>query len=197
MNSKNKNIRGIGFYVIILLFLVVLVTALLQTQNESTVTYSQVVDAFESEKVTSFTITDGNLQAKLKDNSVLEYSVSDTEMFWNDMGDLIREQHKQGIITSYDEKVTPVPWWASILPYVIIVGLFLLFWFLMAGRQGDGGGRGAMQFGKARAKLAGDDRRKVTFQDVAGADEEKGELEEFVEFLKNPHKFTAIGARIP
>ncbi len=197
MNSKNKNIRGIGFYVIILLFLVVLVTALLQTQNESTVTYSQVVDAFESEKVTSFTITDGNLQAKLKDNSVLEYSVSDTEMFWNDMGDLIREQHKQGIITSYDEKVTPVPWWASILPYVIIVGLFLLFWFLMAGRQGDGGGRGAMQFGKARAKLAGDDRRKVTFQDVAGADEEKGELEEIVEFLKNPHKFTAIGARIP
>ena len=197
MNSKNKNIRGIGFYIIILLFLVVLITALLQTQNDSTTTYSQVVDAFESKKVTSFSITDGNLQARLKDNSVLEYSLADTEMFWNDMGELIREQHKDGIIKSYDEKVTPVPWWANILPYVIIVGLFFLFWFLMAGRQGDGGGRGAMQFGKARAKLAGDDRRKVMFDDVAGADEEKGELEEIVEFLKNPHKFTAIGARIP
>ena len=197
MNSKNKNIQGIGFYIIILLFLVVLITALLQTQNDSTTTYSQVVDAFESKKVTSFSITDGNLQARLKDNSVLEYSFADTEMFWNDMGELIREQHKDGIIKSYDEKITPVPWWANILPYVIIVGLFLLFWFLMAGRQGDSSGRGAMQFGKARAKLAGDDRRKVSFNDVAGADEEKGELEEIVEFLKNPHKFTAIGARIP
>ncbi len=197
MNSKNKNIRGIGFYLIILLFLVVLVTGLLQTRDESTTTYSEVVDAFESQQVTSFTITDGNLEATLQDDSVLSYSLADTEMFWNDLGELIREQHKAGIIAQYDESVTPIPWWANVLPYVIIIGLFFLFWFLMVGRQGDGGGRGAMQFGKARAKLAGEDRRKVTFDDVAGADEEKGELEEIVEFLKNPQKFIAIGARIP
>ena len=74
--------------------------------------------------------------------------------------------------------------------------IFGLFYYFMFSRQ-DGGGRGAMQFGKARIKHAEDDKRRVTFEDVAGADEEKAELEEIVEFLKNPQKFTQIGARIP
>lgn len=195
--KNNSNIKGLGFYVIILLFLIILVTALLQSQPQSTVTYSQVVDAFEGKKVSSFTIKDNRLEAILTDDSVLEYTLADGEIFWNDLGDEIREQHKNGIITEYDVSTTPIPWWTSIIPYVILIGIFALFWFFMFSRQGDGGGRGAMQFGKARAKLAGDDKRRVTFQDVAGADEEKAELQEIVEFLKNPQKFTAIGARIP
>jgi cell division protease FtsH len=195
--KNNSNIRGLGFYLIILLFLIVLVTALLQSQPQTTVTYSQVVDAFEGRQVVSFTIKDNELNAVLKDDSVLEYTLADGDIFWNDLGEEIRTQHAAGIITEYDVSTTPIPWWTSIIPYVILIGVFALFWFFMFNRQGDGGGRGAMQFGKARAKLAGDDKRKVTFQDVAGADEEKAELQEIVEFLKNPQKFTAIGARIP
>ncbi len=82
------------------------------------------------------------------------------------------------------------------VPYVIIIVLMGLFWYFMMNKQ-EGGGRGPMQFGRARAKLAQDDKRKVTFHDVAGADEEKAELQEIVEFLKNPQKFVQMGARIP
>ncbi|MCI6831937.1 MAG: ATP-dependent zinc metalloprotease FtsH [Clostridiales bacterium] len=179
------------------MFLIILVTSLLQSQPQTAVTYSQVVDAFENEQVVSFTIKDNELEATLKDDSVLNYTLADGEIFWNDLSDQIRRQHEKGIIKEYDVTNTPIPWWTSIIPYVILIGIFALFWFFMFNRQGDGGGRGAMQFGKARAKLAGDDKRKVTFNDVAGADEEKAELQEIVEFLKNPQKFTAIGARIP
>ena len=198
MKSKNNNVRGLGFYLIILLFLVVLVTALFQTQPQGTaMTYSEVVDAFTNQQVTSFTINDGRLEATLKDQSVLEYTLADTEMFWSDLGPTIRQQHDDGIITSYDERVTVVPWWAGIIPYVILGILLVGIWYFMANKQGDGGGRGAMQFGKARAKMGTDDQRRVTFDDVAGADEEKEELKEIVEFLKSPQRFTAIGARIP
>ena len=195
--KSNSNLRGLGFYLIILMFLIILVTSLLQSQPQTAVTYSQVVDAFENEQVVSFTIKDNELEAVLKDDSVLNYTLADGEIFWNDLSDQIRRQHEKGIIKEYDVTNTPIPWWTSIIPYVILIGIFALFWFFMFNRQGDGGGRGAMQFGKARAKLAGDDKRKVTFNDVAGADEEKAELQEIVEFLKNPQKFTAIGARIP
>ena len=79
---------------------------------------------------------------------------------------------------------------------MILIVLLIAFWCFMMNKQ-SGGGAGPMQFGKARAKLAQDDKRKVTFNDVAGADEEKAELQEIVEFLKNPQKFVQIGARIP
>ncbi len=197
MKRKNSNGRGLGLYVLIMLLLVILVTALLQSQPKTEITYSQVVDAFESKNVQEFVIKDNTLNATLKDGSVMEYSVPDAEQFWNDLGPTIRDQHKAGVIKTYDWKPMVIPWWTNILPYVILIGIFLLFWYFMMNRQGGGDGRGAMQFGKAKVKMGGDDKRRVTFDDVAGADEEKAELQEIVEFLKNPQKFTSIGARIP
>ncbi len=188
--------RGIGFYAIIIILLVITVSALLQYNTEPSTTYSEVVDAFENEQVTSFTIDGSVLTAQLNDNTTLTYTLPSESLFFSDLGELIREQHSEGIITSYDWVTQEIPWWASIIPYVILIAVMVLFWYFMFNKQ-DGGGRGAMQFGKARAKLATDDKRHVTFQDVAGADEEKAELEEIVEFLKNPKKFTTIGARIP
>ena len=99
-------------------------------------------------------------------------------------------------LTKVDYRTATIPWWAQFLPYVILIVLLIAFWCFMMNKQ-SGGGAGPMQFGKARAKLAQDDKRKVTFNDVAGADEEKAELQEIVEFLKNPQKFVQIGARIP
>lgn len=198
MNPKQNNnkLRGFGFYAIILVLLIVTVSVLLQQDKSPSVTYAKVVDAFENEQVTSFVIDGGTLTAQLTDKTTLTYSLPSETMFFNDLGELIREQHSKGIIKDYDWIVTEIPWWASIIPYIILIVIFGLFWFFMFSRQ-DGGGRGAMGVGKARIKKAEDDKRHVTFNDVAGADEEKAELEEIVEFLKNPKKFTDIGARIP
>ena len=96
---------------------------------------------------------------------------------------VIDQQMKDGTLTKVDYITTTIPWWAQFLPYLILVVLIGAFWYFMMNKQ-SGGGAGPMQFGKARAKLAQDDKRKVTFNDVAGADEEKAELQEIVEFLK-------------
>lgn len=188
--------KGLGFYAIILVLLVITVSVLLQQDTTPAVTYAQVIESFEDEQVTSFVIDGSTLKATLKDDTTLEYRLPSVELFFNDLGDTIRQQKADGILKDYDWKTQEIPWWASIVPYIILFAIFGLFWYFMFSKQ-DGGGRGAMQFGKARAKLATDDKRHVTFQDVAGADEEKTELEEIVEFLKNPQKFTTIGARIP
>ena len=195
--SNNNKMRGFGFYAIIIVLLVITVSVLLQQNDNTTVTYSQVVEAFENKQVTEFVIKDSSLQATLKDGKTMTYELPSVELFFNDLGDTIRQEKKDGIIKSYNWTKTEVPWWASAIPYVIMLVIFGLFWYFMFSRADGGGGRGAMQFGKARIKNAEDDKRHVTFQDVAGADEEKAELEEIVEFLKNPQKFTQIGARIP
>lgn len=194
--SNNNKMRGYGFYAIIIVLLVITVSVLLQQNDTTTVTYAQVVDAFENKQVTEFVIKDSSLEATLKDGKKMSYELPSVELFFNDLGDTIRQEKKDGVIKDYNWTKTEVPWWASAIPYVIMLVIFGLFWYMMFSR-GDGGGRGAMQFGKARIKNAEDDKRHVTFQDVAGADEEKAELEEIVEFLKNPQKFTQIGARIP
>lgn len=188
--------KGFGFYLIILLILLATVFIMLQTNAEPKLTYSQVLDFFKQEQVDSFSVQDGTLHAKLKDGKEFTYSLAYVQMFWDDTRDMVEDQYARSVITKYDYGVTEIPWWASILPYVVLLVIFGLFWYFMFNKQ-DGGSRGAMQFGKARAKLAGDEKRRVTFGDVAGADEEKAELQEIVEFLKNPQKFMEIGARIP
>ena len=196
--KNKKKFRGWGIYVLILLVIFAIVSLLLNQSNSKAITYSEVVSNFENEQVKEFVIDDGTLTMLLRDGKTETYSMDQTTefVFHSDLDDLIRTQRQEGILKNYDYKTTTMPWWTSIIPYVIMIGLFLLFWFFMMSRQ-DGGGRGAMQFGRARTKLASDQGKKVTFQDVAGEDEEKAELEEIVEFLKNPGKFTNIGARIP
>src|SRR3712207_9408152 len=92
-----------------------------------------------------------------------------------------------------------LPMWISWIPTIILILVMVGFWvmFMQQSQGGGGGNRGVMNFGKSRAKLAAPDSQKVTFKDVAGADEEKGELEEIVDFLKEPKKYLDMGARIP
>ena len=103
---------------------------------------------------------------------------------------------EDGTLKEVDYVTTTIPWWAQFLPYIILIVLLGAFWYFMMNKQ-SGGGAGPMQFGKARARLAQDDKRKVTFNDVAVRTKKKAELQEIVEFLKNPQKFVQIGARIP
>ncbi len=189
--------KGFGLYILILLVLLAAATAALsQNQETEQVVYSDILDYFNNEEVSKFSIDDNVLSATLRSGEQIQYTIADLNWFYNDLGPTIKEQEEAGIITEIDYTVRDIPWWMGMLPYIIIIVLMGLFWYFMMNKQ-EGGGRGPMQFGRARAKLAQDDKRKVTFQDVAGADEEKAELQEIVEFLKNPQKFVQLGARIP
>jgi len=109
----------------------------------------------------------------------------------------VSEPAKNNQIQIKTQEPPSAPWWVAILPTVGFIIIFVLFWvFFLQQSQGGGGGR-VMSFGKSRAKMTIDDKKKVTFEDVAGADEEKEELKEIVEFLKQPKKFIDLGARIP
>ncbi len=191
--------KGFGLYLLILVCLLAGVSYVVsQTQKTESISYSDVYQYFEQGDVDRYTLEGGTLTMHLKnENRAVSYEIGDyTSVWWSQLGSVIDQQMKDGTLTKVDYITTTIPWWAQFLPYLILVVLIGAFWYFMMNKQ-SGGGAGPMQFGKARAKLAQDGKNKVTFNDVAGADEEKAELQEIVEFLKNPQKFVQIGARIP
>ena len=191
--------KGFGLYLLILVCLLAGVSYVVsQTQKTESISYSDVYSYFEQGDVDRYTLEGGTLTMHLKnENRAVSYEIGDyTSIWWSQLGSVIDQQMKDGTLTKVDYITTTIPWWAQFLPYLILVVLIGAFWYFMMNKQ-SGGGAGPMQFGKARAKLAQDGKNKVTFNDVAGADEEKAELQEIVEFLKNPQKFVQIGARIP
>ena len=191
--------KGFGLYLLILVCLLAGVSYVVsQTQKTESISYSDVYSYFEQGDVDRYTLEGGTLTMHLKnENRAVSYEIGDyTSVWWSQLGSVIDQQMKDGTLTKVDYITTTIPWWAQFLPYLILVVLIGAFWYFMMNKQ-SGGGAGPMQFGKARAKLAQHGKNKVTFNDVAGADEEKAELQEIVEFLKNPQKFVQIGARIP
>ncbi|MEG1632852.1 MAG: ATP-dependent zinc metalloprotease FtsH [Oscillospiraceae bacterium] len=163
--------------------------------------YSQVVDFFKQEKVESFYIEGSDLILTLRGQpegqETVTYKLASPQWFKDDMGPIIDQQYADGIITEYDYKVGFVaPWWLSFIPYLIVILLCGGLWYSMMSKAG-GGAPGVGKFGKARTRLGSEEKKKVTFADVAGCDEEKAELQEIVSFLKNPHAYTDMGARIP
>jgi cell division protease FtsH len=195
--GKNKA-RDIGFYALILVILLATIFSLNQSSTtSSSIPYSQVKDLFLQEKVDSFT-ADGNvLTLTLKDGTVSTCEMSTISIFYNDLSELIDEQQASGILKEYDyAPAWEAPWWASFLPYLLIMLVFGIVWFVMMNKV-QGGAGGVAKFTKARTRLGSEEKKKVTFADVAGCDEEKNELAEIVHFLKNPQKYTDMGARIP
>ena len=203
MNPKHNRARDIGFYIVILVLLLATVL-LLRTPAETTyVKYSELVDLFREEKVKSFTVEDDELLLTLHSpqedgSTTVKMQLYSFNLFYNDFRDLISEQHERGIIEDYDYVIGFVfPWWAQFLPYLGVVVLLFVFWYIMMNKASGGNEKSVMRFGKARTRLGSDEKRKVTFADVAGADEEKAELQEVVDFLKNPSAYSEMGARIP
>ncbi len=202
---KKRNGRDIFLFIIIIAILVTLASVLFGGDNGERVSYATVVRQFEAGNVERFIIDgDGMLTAELKQElegkKKITFDLSDPKVraeFDYDCGDIINAQRANGTITDddrYPEKGTP--WWQIILPYVLVFGVIMLLWVFVF-NKGDGGASKTMRFGKARTRLGSDEKKKVTFADVAGAEEEKQELSEIVDFLKDPRKFTEIGARIP
>ena len=197
MNKKKGSGRGVGLYIMFFIVLLVTISVLMGPGQEApAATYTDVRQAILEEQATELILGENQILLELKDGSQMAYEVTNMDYFMEDLGDEITAQQDAGTL-KVDYEVQHYSIWYSFLPYIVIIVVFGAFWFFMMNRQ-NGGGGGAMNFGKARAKMANpNDTQKVTFRDVAGADEEKADLEEIVDFLKEPRKYMALGARIP
>ena len=204
--KRKLNLRDGLFYLLIIALLIWTVATLSTRNNQEYVEYSQVVAWFQDEQVAAFSVSDSNvLTMQLQDGAIYRHALADLELFHGDLGQLILEQQQAGILAQFDyQQKYEMPLWLQItLPVVLSLAAVFLLWWIMAVRQqnaqnGGGGGQGGMsRFGKARTVSGGEGERKVTFADVAGADEEKAELQELVDFLREPQKFIDLGARIP
>ena len=201
-DGPNRRARDIGFYALVLVILLAAIFSLTGNDRSVELPYSTVIDLFEARKVESFVMSGNELTLYLREpyegQRELTRTIRDVDMFYDDLGNTIKEQKDAGILTEYDDNQGFVaPWWLSFLPYLIVVVVFGILWYVMMSRATGGGAGGVAKFSKARTKVAAEGQTKKTFADVAGCDEEKEELQEIVEFLKNPAAYTAMGARIP
>ena len=209
MKPNRNRARDLGFYVLLLVIMVaVIFTMTRDTEPDQIESYSELVDLFQQEKVQSFVYRPGSsanrviLEVRTGDPAMpteqMSYDLYSFSVFYEDFHEIIEKQYAEGILESYDyETGVVIPWWASILPYVLLMGGALVLWYVMMNRMGGGGAGGVARFSKARTRNGSDEKNKKTFNDVAGCDEEKEELAEIVDFLKDPKAYTAMGARIP
>lgn len=194
-----SNAKIIVFYLVLIAAILIAASALFSEPASDKLMYSDIIDLFENEQVDSFVVKQNNdLILQTKDGKTLEFTLRSLDLFERDLKDLILKQQQEGIITEYTyEEPTQIPWWVSLLPYVVIIVLFIVLWMYVMNQAAGGKGGKIGSFGKAHAKLGTNEKNRVTFADVAGADEEKQELEEVVEFLKNPQKYAKLGAKVP
>ena len=199
MTKQTKN-PGMGLYFLAIILLLLAYYAFAGGDRMPTVTYAQVEDLFQQGQVTSFYVRDGNqLYLNLQDGTTVTNTLGSVESFREELGDLIRQQKADGILTDYNyDPVYSPPWWSQMLIYVLLIGGVFLLWQYMAVRaQGGGGMDQGRRFSKAKIRFGSESKQKVSFADVAGADEEKEELREIVDFLQAPQKYLDLGARIP
>ncbi len=191
-----ENLKGILIYVAIFLVLVVAASFMLSGDGRNDIGYSEVVTLFNNSEVTEFSLRDNTVYLKLKDGSQKKSKLYSVSIFYEDLKDTISEQTKNGTLKKYNyEPPSALAGFMNWLPTILLLGGMVVITFMMFRRMGDGGKANA--FTKSRAKVGVDNGKKVTFKDVAGVNEEKEELSEIVDFLKNPRKFISIGARIP
>lgn len=192
-----KFLKGISFY--ILIFIIIIFFADIFTNyggSKVQLTYDELISEIESKRINEITVTvideDGIsvVSGTLKDGKKFESAVPTSQF-----DELTKEYMYKGLKVSYKQR-PQTSTWLTILPTIIVAILFIAF-FVIFTQQTQGGGSRVMSFGKSRAKLNTDDKKRVTFADVAGADEEKEELGEIVDFLKQPRRFIELGARIP
>ncbi len=206
-----KGIRTVLIYGLILVAIVFLATQLFGTGEDEELLYSDILDiveegSYEGNEIKKIKIDkNSTLIISYTDEKVKEtkFVLRDWRLFYEDVKDDLQSNEK----IKFDiEEPTTIPWWVSLLPYALVIIVLVVLWWTFISRpvnkDGMGGGMGGLggrmnSFSRARTRLGSDEKNKVYFKDVAGADEEKEELKEIVDFLKNPAKYTEIGAKIP
>ncbi len=193
-----KKFRGFGFYAILLIVIILIYSMISTGDNAADYKFSDLVSFIKNENVKDLEIIENTALATLKNGTTIEVDIPSYNALFDACGDEITEQIAEKALVVSTPKPTEIPWWVTMLPSLGMLIIIFVFWFIfMNNSQGGGGGRGVMSFGKTKAKMSVDAQSKHNFDDVAGADEEKAELQEIVEFLKNPAKFQKLGARIP
>ncbi|MGI6703908.1 MAG: ATP-dependent zinc metalloprotease FtsH [Clostridia bacterium] len=185
--------RGASFYILIFIIIVAIVQMYgANTKEINELEYSQLIIMLEQQRVKSLVLEENLVMGVLDDGTEFQSTVPDVQTF----NQFIMPQIQAGILQVKNTPPQGNPWWAQLLPTFFLILLFVVLWFFFM-QQSQGGGSRVMSFGKSKARLHTEDKKKITFNDVAGAKEEKEELSEIVEFLKNPRKFIELGARIP
>lgn len=192
-----KFFRGTSLYLLLLIIIIFVVSMLSQdVEQVSEMNVTQFISLLEKDQVESITFVGDTINGQLKDGSQFTVMLPNI-MISNFYDNYLKERIENGEIILSDEPEPTEPWFISALPTIFLIIIIAIFWFTFM-QQSQGGGGRVMSFGKSRAQLhKGDDANKVTFADVAGLEEEKEELKEIVDFLKNPKKYIDIGARIP
>ena len=199
MNSRNNSYRGFGFY----LLLILIVVGVWYFLDGNTTTNSYTRAAFERDIQSGDVAAIDIVQNREIPTGSVNLTFSDSTqkvLIVSDVNEIVSYLQDQGITDYTMENVPAESWIMTLLPYLIIFGAMFIFFMIMtnqAAANAGGGGSKMMNFGKSRAKLMQPDAKKVTFSNVAGLKEEKEELEEIVDFLRAPQKYTALGARIP
>ena len=205
MDSNQKKIRNLLLYIGIPVVVLFIIIFLFSNRTPQTVTYkySDVINFFESQEVTEYKLNlgTGEMAITLENGDKVSYVLPSVDLFYMDVKediDQYNEEHPENKMVQDIIRPVETSWFISLLPTLILFAGLIIFWMIMMRRLGNSmGGDKQMNFGKAKIKQMSDEKRKTTFADVAGADEEKEELREIVEFLKNPNKYNTLGARIP
>ena len=202
--TKQRRTPNVSIFFLIVV-LMMCASLLWQMDNQSTaLQYSQVRQLFLQEKVETVDIdTDLTMTLTLREavngSKTVQYKLYSFQLFYDDLNDLVQQQYADGIIKDYDyPEPQTTNWLEVLLPWVLTAVVLGLMWYFMFARAQGGMGADRMaKFGSARTRTLTDRDQKVTFDDVAGVDEEKEELQEIVEFLRTPQKYIALGARVP
>ena len=205
MDNKNRK-WGNLLYLLIPAIMIVFIIFFVNSQNTTKVKYYEIVDMFKSHKVTSYSLnlSSGALTYTVQgDSTEKKYTLPSVELFVRDIHDDVLKYNDENPdkAIKYDYKAgSNTTLWTSMLPLIfsgVLLAAVLIYFNRKMGQTIMNENNKAFGFGKARVTLGKDSKRKTTFDDVAGADEEKAELSEIVEFLKNPARFNELGARIP
>ena len=198
---SKKKFSGIWFYIVLLAVVLLVFSFLNYSPGIKQVLYSDLLGYIKSDKISEMVIDERTVTFTLKGESAVggsnkrTASIPSIGILYENAGEDIQRQLDNGTLKLDTPAPEEFPWWVSFLPTLLTVGIFVVFWFIIM-RQAQGGGK-AMSFGKSTAKMTLGSETHVTFKDVAGADEEKEELKEIVDFLQDSSKFIELGARIP
>ena len=200
MNKLPSVLRPLVFLLAMALILALFSGVLFPRSAQQALQYSDVLDLFQSEQVESFVLQGSTLTMQLRQETngskTASAQIGDTDLFHTDLDAVIARQKQEGILLSYNYLPASTPWYRSVLPYFAVGVVLILLWFFMMSRT-NGGPASMAQFTHANTRFGSPGKTPVTFDDVAGADEEKAELQQIVDFLRDPKRFSEMGAHVP